>query len=54
MLDEKKLYCNTGAEVNVIDDDLLERLVQNDNKIKFHSSRKLIRCANNSKVSVSL
>lgn len=47
-----KLFCDTGAEVNVIDKDLFEKLQGKDRRIKVHPTRKIIRCANNSKMSV--
>ena len=47
-----KLFCDSGAEVNVMDNSLFEKLRRNEKRIKVHSARKIIRCANNSKISV--
>lgn len=47
-----KLFCDSGAEVNVIDNSLFEKLLRNGKRIKVHPARKVIRCANNSKISV--
>jgi hypothetical protein len=47
-----KLFCDTGAEVNVVDLSLFETLQKNNRKLKVRPTRKVIRCANNSKMSV--
>ena len=47
-----KLFCDSGAEVNVIDNNLFAKLTMNGKNIKIHPARKVIRCANNSKISV--
>ena len=47
-----KLFCDTGAEVNVIDHNLVGKLKENDKNIRVQRTRKIIRCANNSKMSV--
>ena len=48
----EKLFCDTGAEINVIDADHFRSIQHNKAPIKLHKAGKIIRCANNSKMNV--
>ena len=47
-----KILCDSGAEVNVIDEALLKDIQRVDPTVKIKESRKSIKCANNSSMSV--
>ena len=47
-----KILCDSGAEVNVIDEALLKDIQKADETVKIKESRKSIKCANNSSMSV--
>ena len=48
-----KILCDSGAEVNVIDETLLRGIQEKDSTVKIKASRKTIKCANNSSMSVA-
>lgn len=49
---DEKLFCDTGAEINVIDERHFRRIQKNGRPLKLYKAGKVIRCANNSKMNV--
>jgi hypothetical protein len=48
---ETMIFCDTGAEINVIDSSLLEKIQTNNSNVRMKPIRTSIRCANDSKIS---
>ena len=48
-----KMLCDSGAEVNVIDEALLREIQATDSTVKIRASKKSVKCANNSSMSVA-
>ena len=49
---EAKIFCDTGAEVNVADFQFVQQLREKDPSIKLRKTSKVIRCANDSNMNV--
>lgn len=49
---EVKIFCDSGAEINVADLAMVEELKKQDSSITIRQSSKVIRCANNSRMNV--
>ena len=47
-----KILCDSGAEVNVIDDSLVREIQQTNQSLKVVATKKSIKCANNSALDV--
>ena len=47
-----KILCDSGAEVNVIDEALVKRIQEKDVSVEVSKSKKSVKCANNSSMEV--
>ena len=47
-----RILCDSGAEVNVIDEALVREIQQNDSSVEITKSKKSLKCANNSTMHV--
>ena len=50
---ESKILCDSGADVNVIDEGLLHEIQSVDRTIQLKKSSRMIKCANNSRMPVA-
>ena len=47
-----RILCDSGAEVNVIDEALVKQIQENDSSVEISKSKKSVKCANNSSMNV--